>query len=56
MAILPILHYPDPRLRQVSAPVTVFNDALAQNDVCPDVGAEFLSVFYLDAWHTIRRT
>jgi len=30
MAILPILHYPDPRLRQVSAPVTVFDDALAQ--------------------------
>ncbi|HEX9594014.1 MAG TPA: peptide deformylase [bacterium] len=30
MAILPILHYPDPRLRQVSIPVTVFDDTLAR--------------------------
>ena len=30
MAILPILHYPDPRLRQVSTPVTTFDDGLAQ--------------------------
>lgn len=28
MAVLPILRYPDPRLRQVAAPVTQFDDAL----------------------------
>ena len=30
MALLPILHYPDPRLRQVSKPVEVFDDALLE--------------------------
>jgi peptide deformylase len=28
MALLPILHYPDPRLHKVAAPVTVFDDVL----------------------------
>ena len=28
MALLPILHYPDPRLHKIAAPVTVFDDAL----------------------------
>lgn len=30
MAIMPILEFPDPRLRKVASPVTVFDDALAQ--------------------------
>ena len=30
MSLLPILRYPDPRLPQVAAPVTVFDDALRQ--------------------------
>ncbi len=30
MAILPILHYPDPRLRQRAEPVTTFDTALRQ--------------------------
>ncbi len=30
MAILPIIEAPDPRLKQISAPVTVFDDALRQ--------------------------
>lgn len=30
MAILDILHFPDPRLRKVTAPVTVFDEALSR--------------------------
>lgn len=30
MAILEILHFPDPRLRKVTEPITEFNDALSQ--------------------------
>ena len=30
MAVLTILHYPDPLLKQVSAPIVVFDDALKQ--------------------------